>query len=364
MLRASRNATMRPIATHEPSLRDDWKTTVQKVAVDDTDLDDDKIAYASHLDAFIVFDANHHITREPARIRLATPAQSRKRKEHTTDHSDEEQRDLKRSRIARMPPRSSLSSSKQSTVDNLSLLEEPVSCLDRHPSHTMHTAEAHSTIDNTYRKPRENHEKPSRADDSLRRDHHHRARCSSRSPSHDRAETPYMESSSRSRHPARAKRDRSNSPLGSDAEADTIYRSDRMRGVSRHRATNMKDHTEQVINPKSMKTAQVTPEHESQLEDDTDLQGSRTSSSTFISHSTFAKSYGSNGSRTFHGTNDDPSKLSSSPTHTHTDDDAFKTGSSQPPDARDEQESSYLYHGSNSLATHKAWHKPHIGRTY
>jgi hypothetical protein len=92
----------------------------------------------------------------------------------------------------------------------------------------------------------------------------------------------------------------------------------------------MKDHTEQMINSKSMKTSQATPEHYPQLEDDTDRQGSRTSSSTPISHSTFATSYGSNESRTSHRTDDDPSKRSSSPAHIHTDDDALKTGSPQP----------------------------------
>jgi hypothetical protein len=141
-----------------------------------------------------------------------------------------------------------------------------------------------------------------------------------------------MESNPQSRHPARAKQGRSNSPLGDDAEADITYRLDRKRGVSGRYATNMKDDAEQVINPKSMKTVQVTPEHDSQLENDTDLQRSRTSSSTSISHSAFATSYGSNGSRTSHGTNDDPSKLTSSSAHNRTDDDALNTGSPQPPE--------------------------------
>jgi hypothetical protein len=330
-LRASRNAATRSIAVLEPSLRDDWTTAeLEKVTVDDTDLDVDRLAYASQSDAFVVFDADHHVTREPVRIRLATSAQSRKRKEHATDHIDEGQRDLKRSRIPQ-PPRSLLPSGRQSTFDSFSLVEEPVSCLDHLPSHTLHTVEAHSAFDNidTYRKPREDNEKPSRAADSPRKDHH-RARGSSRYPSHDEIQTPYMDSSPRSRHSARAKRDRSILALDSGAEADTTSRLDRKPGVSRRRATNMKDHTEQMINSKSMKTSQATPEHYPQLEDDTDRQGSRTSSSTPISHSTFATSYGSNESRTSHRTDDDPSKRSSSPAHIHTDDDALKTGSPQP----------------------------------
>lgn len=327
VVRAPGTTTPRSIATLEPSLHNDWKPVEpEKVPENEKGLSEKEPPYASCLDAFLVFDPEHHVPREPARMHAAIPAPSRKRKDHSPLHGDEDQRELKRSRTSLTPPRSALLNSKRSIRTSLSLVDVPPEGLEHYSTHVLHTPKDLSARVDTHSEPREDHRKTFRATGSLQDDHRGTHR-SSRSPSRDQSRNPRVESKSRIRHSNRKKHGRSQSPLGSGVDADVELRYSRKRDASRRRTAD------QPSGSNSPKTAQAPYESElHRSDDDTDPQESTTSSSTPSSHSTFATSHGSNESRPSLEARDEPLELLSSPAQNNTLDHAIKSGSPQPGD--------------------------------
>lgn len=279
-LHTQQHMKLRPIVSLEPSSQYDLPDPVVEEDFAEYEyMQEEDLPYGADTNAFVVFNAAHHVPRGPSHEPLFTPVQSRKRKD-SSQLSDE--RDSKRSRLRAPPTSIPLDvkhdvSARPDTV--LSMNSELAPLLPSTPA-------ALPKKDQLSQEPQDGHAHPS--SDTLENRH---TDAGPRSSSHliDASRTEHRYWKSRGDRT----RDRSRSPTRIEIEipGSRKYR-DRgnIKGVPTETKAADSTHSEDV---RSQTVTTPTPATRG-YSDETDLSESRTSSSPPSSRSTLASSYGSN----------------------------------------------------------------------
>jgi hypothetical protein len=282
MLHTQRDAKLRAIPSLEPSSQYDLPDPVVEQDFAEYEyMQEEDLPYAADTEAFVVFNAEHHVSCDPPHEPLFTPVRSRKR-EDSSQLSNE--RDSKRSRW--IAPSTSISlGEKHDTSARLD--KTPPKNPELGPSLFSPTLAALPMKDHLSQEPLEGHSHPFLA---TREDHRMDASPRSSSRLVDASRTEHRESKSR----GDGTRARSRSPTHGDTEGpgSRRYRDRKDIRGGLEETTNLdKKHTEDVRS----QAVQFTPTPTTQgCNDETDVSDSHTLSSPPSSRSSLASSYGSN----------------------------------------------------------------------
>jgi hypothetical protein len=327
LLHTPGNAPPRSIAALNPSLRDDPSIVEAQDESDRTESEDEyevEQPYAEHSDAYVIVDAEYHLPYESVTEGFSTSKQSCKRR-NSSQPSDE--RDRKRSKMTQALPMNTpqIVDKNASTASNGARAKS----LERRPSLTLYTPQGPSTKDEPLGEPRDTHDSPL-ATIQIHEIRHYGLRQGPSSHLRAAPRELHRRLGARDSEPVRQNYGRSRSSAHSDTEVgeSSTWRD---RGADLRHATlirGLEEADDERSRLQAAKAAPLCPAQ--QCDDDTNLEESRTSSSTPTSASTVATSKGSNKSLPTAEPHDEQRALDASSTFNSAITHSITTGSPMP----------------------------------